>query len=160
MSDLPKKLSIYFDGSCEPKNPGGWATYGWIIRSHEDESVIKTGCGVAWQPGHRFATNNCAEYASLGKALRFLADEGWEGKLEVYGDSQVVIYQLTEKYATNDEKLKELRTRIMVLLEQVGKPWSAHWIERDKNEAADALSRIAYEQATGEKFPERKKKKK
>ena len=159
MSDLPKSLTIHFDGACEPKNPGGWATYGWIVRDADNAAVVKTGHGVAWGPGHEYATNNMAEYAALGWALKFLADTGWKGELKVYGDSQVVVYQLTGQYDTNAEKLQKIRARIMELLEKVGSPWTAHWIKREENEAADALSRVAYEQATGEKFPERKKKK-
>lgn len=156
---MPKSLKLYFDGACEPKNPGGYATYGWLVRSAEDNAVVKTGCGVAWGPGHDYATNNMAEYAALGYALKFLADAGWKGELAIYGDSQLVVKQVTGDWACNKEHLQKVRERVLVLMKSVGDPVSIEWIPREENEAADALSRVAYEQASGEKFPERRKKK-
>lgn len=158
MSDIPKKLTLYFDGLCEPKNPGGYACYGWLIRSADDDAVIKTGHGCAWAPGHEYATNNMAEYAALGFALKFLADAGWKGELAVYGDSQLVVRQLTGEYACNVEKLQKIRERVLSLMKQVADPLSIVWVPREQNQSADALSKVAYEQITGEKCPERKPK--
>ena len=159
MSDLPKSLTIHFDGACEP-NPGGWATYGWIVRDADNAAVVKTGHGVAWGPGHEYATNDMAEYAALGFALKFLADAGWNGELSIYGDSQLVVKQVANEWACNKEHLLKARERIWALMKKISDdPVSIDWIPREENEAADALSRVAYEQATGEKFPERKKKK-
>jgi ribonuclease HI len=167
LSDLPKKLKVYFDGACEPKNPGGWAVYGFIVRDADKNSVLKTGSGIAYVPGHKFATNNCAEYVALGYALKWLDEQEWRGRLEIFGDSQIVCYQLTGEYACKDEKLKSLRGRVMELLGKLCKAenddaldmWSATWLKREENAAADALTRVAYERASGEKFPERSKKK-
>ncbi len=73
-----------------------------------------------------------------------------------------MIYQLTGQWQCNKEHLQKIRERVLSLIRQVGDdqgdPVTLEWIPREQNEAADALSRIAYEQATGEKFPERKKK--
>lgn len=31
---------LYFDGACEPRNPGGIATYGWVLRDTVLKGVI------------------------------------------------------------------------------------------------------------------------
>lgn len=37
-------IELQFDGACEPKNPGGVATYGWLICT--PECVLQHGSGV------------------------------------------------------------------------------------------------------------------
>lgn len=158
MSDLPAKLRIHFDGACEPKNPGGWATYGFVITDSADGTVIKAQGGLAYKQGHKMATNNCAEYAALGFALKFLEEEKWKGTLEIFGDSKLVVEQVNDNWACNKDHLQILRERVWSLLKAVGEQWTIAWVPREENEAADTLSRSAYEEATGLKFPERRKK--
>ena len=151
-----EKLTIFFDGACEPKNPGGWATYGFVIR--DGESIVKSGHGVANPKGHALATNNVAEYSALGFALKYLADEKWIGTLEIFGDSKLVVEQVNDNWACNKDHLRNLRDRVWELLKTLGDKWTIKWVPREQNEEADALSRKAYEDATGENFPERRKK--
>lgn len=150
---LPDCLAIYFDGSAEPSNPGGWATYGWIIYAGETE--IQCGKGVAAPKGHKNATNNYAEWCALGFALRWLHDQGWKGRLEIYGDSNLVVNQLTEEWKCNAPHLKLLRKRCWELLE--GIDYSTTWIPRERNARCDELAREAYVEASGETYPERDK---
>ena len=50
------ELTLHFDGACEPVNPGGIATYGWVLAVAGVSAA--TGHGVAAEgPG---ATNNLA----------------------------------------------------------------------------------------------------
>jgi hypothetical protein len=35
--------TLYFDGLCEPRNPGGWMCYGWAI-DHPQRGLV-TGKG-------------------------------------------------------------------------------------------------------------------
>ena len=37
-------LTLYFDGSCGPVNPGGIASYGWLL--FQDSIEIARGSGV------------------------------------------------------------------------------------------------------------------
>ena len=37
-------ITIYFDGLCRPRNPGGVATYGYVI--YRDGGKVKSGYGV------------------------------------------------------------------------------------------------------------------
>lgn len=138
--DSYKDLWIHFDGGCLPRNPGGVATFGWIIGSGEE--TLTEDNGVLTEGPE--ATNNYAEYCSLGLALRHLVDHQWTGNLTIYGDSQLVIYQLTEKYKCKAPHLIKLKTRCLELLSKLGN-YSAEWIKRENNSRADELTELAYE---------------
>jgi ribonuclease HI len=190
---------IYCDGACEPKNPGGVATAGWGIFpdqpnpedsfSHlhstfvpiaQEAQVVRDGRGN----NDPKATNNFAEYCALGRALRFLKDQGWKGgSIQVYTDSKLLTNQISTKWRCNKEHLKELRARIWELLEQLelinvnreiwgsiddtgiddelgpGK-FQIKWIPRDQNEFADELSKRAYTEYVGSNPPVKTTKKK
>lgn len=34
-------LTLYFDGACEPRNPGGVATCGWLILGPDGEQIAE-----------------------------------------------------------------------------------------------------------------------
>lgn len=154
--EAPKKrFKIWFDGSCEPLNPGGVATSGWIVEL-DGETAEEGYRTVAHGDG---ATNNVAEYSALGLALRSIADSGIArpgDALEIMGDSKLVIEQICDRWACNKPHLQRLRARCLELLKQIDVEWSASWIPREENERADALSRKAYEETTGQPYPERR----
>lgn len=146
--------TLYFDGACEPINPGGVATGGWVIFDDGQQllgqsQVFKRGDG---------ATNNYAEWCALGCGLKAFLEHRdliLSKKLFIYGDSMLVINQLNGKWKCNKEHLRKLRDRCKELLVSIDLPWSAEWIPREKNEESDALSREAYEDSTGRTFPKR-----
>jgi ribonuclease HI len=151
---LSRLLVIHFDGACEPRNPGGIATCGWTIR--EGDKLLASGSQEVRRGDG--ATNNLAEYAALGLALRWLLDNQQGGGciLDIRGDSQLVVYQLMQTWQCNKEHLQKLRARCWALLEEIAPAsWTAEWIPREQNTEADALSRDAYVAATGKAFPER-----
>lgn len=150
----PTEVVIHFDGACEPVNPGGVASYGWVL--FRDGERVADGCGVLCRGNG--ATNNLAEYGALGYALRYLKDhpgshDGAE-RIIIRGDSQLVVKQINGEWACRAENLIPYRDRCLVLLKQVGKLCVVEWVRREFNEAADAMSRRAYEQETGQDFPE------
>lgn len=155
---MPILLTLHFDGACEPVNPGGVATYGWLLATTgEPAQCLATGYGVACDGGP-LATNNFAEYCALGFGLRWIADHKPAlDELTIFGDSKLVIEQLNKRWNCNAEHLIKLRDRCFELLKLIDKPWSAQWIGRDFNSEADALSRRAYIESTGKPFPERKR---
>jgi ribonuclease HI len=154
-SNLPDTLTLFFDGSCEPKNPGGWGTCGWVLMNQGE--VLASDSKVCSEPGPR-STNNVAEYCALGFALNYLEKESWKGNLSIFGDSKLVVNQMTGEWVCNKEHLQKLRQRCRELLNIVAKSWSIAWVPREHNERADALSRQAYEKATGKPYPERNRK--
>lgn len=60
----PTNIQVYFDGLCQPVNPGGIACYAFIVKNGENTIYPEYGF-VA-----RDSTNNVAEYAALIKALK------------------------------------------------------------------------------------------
>ena len=158
-------FEIHFDGACEPKNPGGIATCGWVIyhegglkrkRIASGHKVVKEGEG---------ATNNYAEWCALGLALRWLLDnkkdECAAQSIVIIGDSQLVINQLAGKWECKAENLQPLKARCLEILDSLNfQARSARWVPREQNEEADALSKKAYTERTGQQAPERRKKKK
>lgn len=149
-------LKLYFDGACEPRNPGGIAVAAWWLE--RDGNVAKAGRReICRGPG---ATNNVAEWCALGLGLRHIADT-YTGipieELTIYGDSQLVINQLNDEWRCNDSRLRGFRDRCNVLLENIGCKWSAVWIPREKNTFADHLTKLAYQEATGRQMPDRRR---
>ncbi len=55
-------MVVNIDGLCEPVNPGGIATYGYVIRD-ESGSLIAKKSGVVGKGAGM--SNNVAEYAAL-----------------------------------------------------------------------------------------------
>lgn len=160
MADLNQRLGlaaplvVHFDGACEPVNPGGVATCGWTIRCGDE--LLEAGCCEVCRGVN--ATNNVAEWSALGFALRWLLDHHTDVQpkvIELVGDSQLVVNQLNDSWRCNAPHLQKLRERCKAILEELHVTWTARWIPREQNEEADALSRRAYEEATGKIFPER-----
>ena len=86
-------IEIYFDGACEPINPGGTASYGWIIRKNgkviaKDAQIVGSGEGM---------TNNVAEYKSLITALKTLSSLKIKDRIRVCGDSDLVCNMVSKK---------------------------------------------------------------
>jgi ribonuclease HI len=147
-------VTIYFDGACEPRNPGGVATGGWIILGDGDEPLDGGCCEFCRGPS---ATNNVAEYRALESALQKISESGLPvDRLMIHGDSKLVINQLLGSWRCNKEHLAELRDRCKEWITKINpKRLELAWIPREQNEEADALSRKAYEEATGKQFPVR-----
>jgi len=88
-------------------------------------------------------TNNVAEYEGLLAAARWLNDEGIDEKIQIRGDSELVIKQMKGEYRISSATSKKYVPQIKELL--VGKEVSFQWVPREENEEADRLSRVAYE---------------
>ncbi len=132
-------ITIYFDGLCYPKNPGGVAAYGYLVR--RDGELIWQGFGAVGEG--RGMTNNVAEYEGLMAAAQWLVDEGIKEKIVIKGDSQLVIKQMKGEYRVNSATSKKYVPEIKRLL--TGLDISFFWVPREENEEADRLSRVAYE---------------
>jgi ribonuclease HI len=59
-------ISVFCDGLCEPRNPGGWACWAWLALD-DSGSLVARDYGCCARGG---ATNNVAEYAAVIAALR------------------------------------------------------------------------------------------
>jgi ribonuclease HI len=137
-------MKLFFDGLCEPINPGGVATYGFV--AYDRRKKIQEGYGLvgAGMLGDN-VSNNIAEYTGVIKGMESLHASGYCGKLDVRGDSQLAIRQLLGLYAVRAPRLMPLHCRVLELAKGF-KSVAYEWIPRDLNEAADALSRKALEE--------------
>ena len=133
---MDANLTIHFDGSCQPKNPGGIAAYGFEITDSSGKTVHSDSAEVCRGPQ---ATNNIAEWAGLTAAIRYLKNVGWKGNLTILGDSKLVINQLNGKWRCKKEHLQPYLEESTSLLK--GMNWTAEWVPRSKNQNADLLSR-------------------
>jgi len=139
-------IEIYFDGACEPKNPEGIATFGFVIYNNREKIVEDKG--LACKPFSWQASNNVAEYTAMIKAFEWLLAnfEIVDGdNIKAYGDSQLAIRQMTGEYTVNAERIRPLYKKACVLREQF-KSITFLWVPREKNTEADALSHQAYEE--------------
>lgn len=130
-------MKLYFDGACGPKNPGGIAGYCWRLLDDEDKEIAMDRQEVCRGPE---ATNNIAEYAGVTNGLRYLKSINWTGKVDIYGDSQLVIRQLNGEYKVKKDTLIPYYKECMSLLENW--EWTANWIPREENTECDKLSKF------------------
>ena len=136
-------IEIYFDGACEPTNPRGIATYGFVI--YQDGKKIKEGKGLACEPFTYQASNNVAEYTAMIKALEYLIENKLtNGEITIHGDSQLAIRQMIGIYSVNAERIIPLYRKAKALVKQIENVQFV-WIPREENSAADDLSHQAYE---------------
>jgi len=133
-------ITIFFDGLCRPKNPGGVATYGYVV--YKDGKKVKTGNGVIGSGAGM--TNNVAEYSALKQAVEWAGQHCPNDELLIKGDSQLVIHQMNGTWQVHSETSKKFVPAIRRLLE--GRKTSFVWIPREQNTEADLLSNLAYDQ--------------
>ncbi len=135
-----RQAKIWFDGACEPYNPGGHGTYGFVIKTCESEitgrGYIGNGEGM---------TNNIAEYTALVKALQEAKKYNELGLLEIYGDSKLVIKQMTGEYRVRNNHLISLYKKAKDISSIFDKS-HFNWVPREKNQQADSLTKKEYKE--------------
>ena len=134
-------ITIYFDGLCRPKNPGGVATYGYVI--YRDGKKVKSGYGVVGSGAGM--TNNVAEYSALKHAVEWVSRNSMKDEIVIKGDSQLVIHQMNGTWQIKSATSKKFVPEIRRLLE--GRKTRFIWISREQNAEADQLSNVAYSQS-------------
>lgn len=145
------KITAYFDGACEPVNPGGTATAGWKVLDGEGRAVRSGSKLVCEGQG---ATNNVAEWAAVEAAILAAKEVLGPGdQLQLLGDSALVVNQLAMRWKCNKDYLRAYRDRCLALL--YGLDWTVQWIPREQNEDADELSKSVYIARTGRQPPTR-----
>jgi ribonuclease HI len=142
-----KTLYVYFDGLCEPKNPGGVATYGLVIQ--KKGKTIFEDCGLAYaKPFSDDASNNVAEYSAVLRGLEWLEkNTDFAATIVIRGDSRLIVNQLRGEYKVKSPRLVELHHRAKKLLSKFSN-LRIEWVDRSLNQEADQLSRIAYKKYT------------
>lgn len=122
----------FFDGASRG-NPGD-AGAGALLISDEGNVVWETARYLGKK------TNNEAEYTALLLLLKAAAERGVR-ELQVYGDSKLVVCQVSRQWKINLPHLRELAKEAWMLME--GMEVKLEWIPRERNKRADALSNEA-----------------
>ncbi len=134
---------MYFDGLCEPKNPGGIATYGFLIQRNGETIFEDYGLADA-EPWSKEASNNVAEYSAVLRALKWLDErKEHDAQIVIRGDSKLIVNQLKGEYKVKSLRIVELFHEAKKLLSKF-KNLRIEWVDRSLNQEADRLSRIAY----------------
>src|SRR5439155_6224773 len=127
-------IVINFDGLCEPVNPGGTATFGYLIK--DDAGLILASKSGLVGKGPAMS-NNVAEYAALCEALEFLLKNNRENSpIEVRGDSALVVNQMSGKWKFRKGLYREKYQEALRLRAQFA-DLRFLWIPREQNEEAD-----------------------
>lgn len=131
------EVHVHFDGACQPPKGPGIAAYGFTV---EGTGLDFEDSGLATPPFSQHSTNNVAEYAGAIAALEWLLRNDYHGRVLVFGDSELVIRQMTGEYEVRAEHLKAYRDRLAQLAGQFSSvEWQ--WIPREQNTRADRLSK-------------------
>lgn len=132
------KVTCYFDGSCEPTNPGGAMGSGSLIKV--DGVIVYSES--KFYAAHPKNTNNVAEYIGLGLILKYILDNGLDEKdVTIMGDSQLVIRQMTGEYSIKSGAYVKYALRCKELLAKFRSKPVLFWIKREQNSEADQLSK-------------------
>jgi ribonuclease HI len=120
-------ITLVFDGGSIG-NPGrGYGSYQLTVRG-KAEPVKRLEFDGNY-------TNNEAEYDTLIGALETLlrrVKEPQRVQLDIRGDSQLIINQITGAWKTKDARMQERRERVLAALAHFGS-WTATWHPRAKS---------------------------
>nr|WP_298658546.1 ribonuclease HI family protein [uncultured Flavobacterium sp.] len=134
--DLTNSIEIWFDGSCEPYNPGGRMGYGAVIKKN-GQTLKELYSG---EPSNDKNSNNVAEYSALKMSLEYLIENGLNNeRVFVRGDSKLVIMQMTGRWGIKEGRYVDVAKETFGLLKQFPKIY-LKWIPREENQEADGLS--------------------
>ena len=119
----------FFDGAARG-NPGP-AGAGALLIDDENNIIWETARSLGTK------TNNEAEYSALILLLK-AAKERDVTKLDVYGDSKLVVCQVSKQWKINLPHLRALAEKVWEITQ--GMNVSYNWIPREENTLADFLS--------------------
>ena len=135
-------IEVFFDGLCQPVNPGGIACYALVVK--RDGEIVHSAYGVAGEPFSKDSTNNVAEYTALAKALEWLiASKLNHEKLVLKSDSQLVVRQLAGEYKIKSKRIIPLYKQVLILRSKF-QDVEIKWVPREQNKDADRLTNRAY----------------
>lgn len=127
----PVPATLSFDGAAKDTT-GGPIGAGYVLEldggGHLSDSI-----SFAYE-----GTNNVAEWEALLAGLRAAVEAGVD-RLQVYGDSELVIRQMKGRYDVNEEHLQPLHDEAKELL-RAFKAVDFEHVPREENERADELA--------------------
>ncbi len=131
---------LYFDGACRG-NPGPMAIGVVLMKNGKKLGELSKRLGIG--------TNNIAEWSALIEGLKLAMAHGCR-ELEVRGDSQLVIKQISGQYRVKSDNLIPLFNEAKKLCGNF-KVIDFKWIKREDNARTDTLSNDALDMKIREK---------
>ncbi|WMW21733.1 ribonuclease HI family protein [Methanolobus mangrovi] len=128
--------TLNFDGSCDP-NPGGIMGFGWVINWSTGKAPTEGSKEKKSSPSN---TNNVAEYTALKEGISNYLKLGGKGPLQVYGDSKLVINQMSGTWKINNQNLLEINKQIASEIKKHDLKVKFGWVPREQNTTADRLA--------------------
>uniref|UniRef100_A0A0E0BBB9 RNase H type-1 domain-containing protein n=1 Tax=Oryza glumipatula TaxID=40148 RepID=A0A0E0BBB9_9ORYZ len=130
---------LHFDGASKG-NPGK-AGAGAVLMTEDGRVIsrLREGLGIV--------TNNVAEYRGLILGLRYAIRHGFK-KIIVYGDSQLVCYQVKGTWQTKNQNMMELCKEVRKLKENFVS-FEINHVRREWNAEADRQANIAITLSSG-----------
>jgi len=134
-------VTAFFDGSCEPVNPGGTAKWGFAVNVDGefffgDSGTIGHGEGM---------TNNLAEYRGAIACLEYLNGHHSDATIEMFGDSKLVVNMINGTWGK--KKPHKDAQHLLPLLLRGRELFAAFdsislaWVPREQNSLADWYSK-------------------
>ena len=136
-------MKMYFDGAYYKQFMG----YGYIIKDHD--WTVQTRWGGMYEPPPNKASSNMAEYLGLEAGLRYLKDhpEIRFNKLEIIGDSKLVINQMSGKWRVSSGIYADTAREVIDFFNNnFHNNVKFTWTRRENNREADRLSKIGLKQ--------------
>jgi ribonuclease HI len=125
----------WFDGCCEPRNPGGHAAWGAMLRL-DGTTVFADGGYCGYGPK---MSNNVAEYSAAATVMA--EAEKYEGVIILRGDSKLVVMQLQRKWKINGGLYYPFYLQAKEVYARIKDRTKLEWIPREKNDECDYLSK-------------------
>ena len=126
-----KTYSLYFDGGSRG-NPGICGC-GYVIYDCTKVTISEGYEFISYKE-----TNNYAEYMGIIHGLEKALELNIKN-INVYGDSMLVVKQISKEFACNSDKLRPLLNRTNALLNLFDN-WLVDYVPRKENTYADALA--------------------
>ena len=123
------KLTVHVDGGARG-NPGP-AAIGAVISDESGETLLEAGERIGT------ATNNVAEYKALLLGIERARQLGAD-RLDLVGDSELIVKQVRGEYRVKDQGLKPLHAAVKVALEPL-EEWTIRHVRREHNADADRV---------------------
>lgn len=131
-------IEAWFDGVCEPKNPGGHAAWGALVKV-DGEEKLSIGRYVGHGPQ---MSNNVAEYSGMLAVLEHIHTLPNEQRTGIIrGDSKLVIMQLQSKWRVKKGLYIPFFRKALELYLPLCHRIKLQWVPRDQNSECDGLSK-------------------
>lgn len=160
--DLPARFTVFFDGACEPKNPGGTAGFGAVIFEGAGAHRVRVHDFSGMIPASPMTSNNVAEFLAVKSALDWFVAQGFQDEgIHFWGDSMLVISILWENPRTGGRwKIRGIDKQTFakpgfyaehaVTCREMLKAFPrchGFWLPREENSIADDLSKMELRKA-------------